>query len=252
MLPEAAIIIRTKNEQRWIGAVLERLFSQTYKDFEVVIVDSGSRDETLAIAQKFPVTILEIRPESFSYPYALNYGIARCRANQYVAILSAHSLPISDTWLADGIAHLRRDGRVAGVYGFVYPLPDATLWDKIFQGFIFPLGRIVMGSRRATRQASVITESGMGVLGFTNALIRKDLWAQKHFDEEYGAGGEDGEWAAYWLAHGYCIIREPKFSVRHSHYLGLRGWIAQRNYWKSLAAPRPFRSLAFRKSKTHS
>ena len=43
---ETSIIIRTKNEERWIGKVLERLVSQTYQDFEIIIVDDGSTDTT--------------------------------------------------------------------------------------------------------------------------------------------------------------------------------------------------------------
>ena len=78
-----------------------------------------------------------------------------------------------------------------------------------------------------------------------------DSKEQKGLSSDYGVGGEDGEWAAYWFAKGYCVIREPKFSVRHSHYLGLQGWIAQGRNWKSLAEPHPFRPLGFRKNKTH-
>ncbi|MEK7082227.1 MAG: glycosyltransferase family A protein [Patescibacteria group bacterium] len=247
MAPETAVIIRAKNEERWIGAVLDALFRQTYKDFEVIIVDSGSSDRTLDVARNFPVTIFGIHPESFSYPYALNCGIARSRAIRFIAIISAHSVPISSTWLADGVEEVKQDTRVAGVYGFVYPLPDATVWDKIFQGWVYPIRRTIL-----RKNQKIITRSGLGVLGFTNALIRKDLWEEHHFDEAYGAGGEDGEWAAYWLSRGYHVIREPKFSVMHSHYLNLFGWITQLKYWKSLAIPRPFRPLAFRKSKTHS
>lgn len=247
MPPETAIIIRTKNEEKWLGVVLQKLFQQTYKDFEIIVVDSGSSDRTLEIAKKFPVKIFEIPPKGFSYPYALNYGIARSHATKFIVILSAHSVPVSTTWLECGIAHLRKNQKILGVYGYVIPLPDATVWDTFFQGGPYVLRKALFGER-----PTMIAHPGMGVLGFTNAIIRKELWDKRHFNEQYGAGGEDGEWAAYWLARGYIIIRDPKFTVMHSHYLGLAGWIAQWRNWKSTAGPRKFHPLAYRKNKTHS
>ena len=40
--PEVTILIRTKNEEKYLGRTLSAIFSQTLKSFEVIIVDSGS------------------------------------------------------------------------------------------------------------------------------------------------------------------------------------------------------------------
>ena len=48
-----SIIIRTKNEQRWISSCLSAVFSQTYNNFEVIIVDNNSEDRTLDKVKKF-------------------------------------------------------------------------------------------------------------------------------------------------------------------------------------------------------
>ncbi|MDP3794896.1 MAG: glycosyltransferase family A protein [bacterium] len=245
-MPETTVIIRTKDEERWLGAVLEKLFQQTYKDFEIIIVDSGSTDRTLDTAKRFSLRVLPIPRHDFSYPRALNHGIARSAVSQFIVVLSAHSLPISETWLASGLEHLKGNFRVAGVYGFVRALPDATLADRIFQNIPFSIRRLWYGDAPQS-----IVRTGLGVLGFTNAIIRKDLWQQRPFNEEYGAGGEDGEWAGYWLSKGYTIMRDPRFTVMHSHYLGLWGWYRQLKYWKSSARPHPFAPLRFRRDRTH-
>ena len=39
---ETSIVIRTKNEEKWIGGVLDMLYKQTYTNFEITVVDSGS------------------------------------------------------------------------------------------------------------------------------------------------------------------------------------------------------------------
>jgi rhamnosyltransferase len=222
MTPETSVIIRTKNEERWIGECLRRLARQTYRYFEMVAVDSGSTDRTLEIVGQSDARLFRIPPEDFLYPYALNYGCERARATKYLVMLSAHSLPVSDTWLADGIAGFA-DDRVMGVYGCIIALPDGSIWEKI------RWNRWTAGLRSG--KSAVIEKDGMGVLGFTNAIIRKELWEAHRFDEAYGAGGEDGAWARYWFARGYVAVRSAKFSVYHSHGLGLRALRKQWRYW---------------------
>ena len=138
MAVETSIIIRTKNETRNIEKVLSMLRAQTYQNFEIIVVDSGSRDDTIERTKKFGATILQIPPEDFSYPYALNYGIGRSSATTYICILSAHSIPISTRWLECGIRDFRAHEKVAGVYGNVRALPDGTFWDKLFCRNFFP------------------------------------------------------------------------------------------------------------------
>mgnify|MGYP001165351710 FL=1 len=55
MTKKCSIIIRTKNEERWIINCLRGIFSQNYKDFEVIIVDNQSKDKTLEKAKQYPI-----------------------------------------------------------------------------------------------------------------------------------------------------------------------------------------------------
>ena len=54
-----SIIIRTKNEENWIGLCLEKIFKQTYKNFEVIIVSDNSSDNSVEIAKQFKCKIIE-------------------------------------------------------------------------------------------------------------------------------------------------------------------------------------------------
>lgn len=246
MAVETSIIIRTKNEERWIGGALQKLMAQSYKNFEIIVVDSGSTDRTIEIAERFPIKLFRIPQQDFSYPYALNYGIKRSSAIKYICIMSAHSLPVSSRWLADGLENFQVFDRVVGVYAYPKSLPDGTFWDKLFQNGARFFQDIVYRKRRW-----LVAEGAGGVLGFTNALIRKDLWEKRPLNEAYGAGGEDEEWARYWLKKGYRAVYDKKFTVYHSHYLGFWGWIRQYLYWRSLGRPRSFRPVLFRKDPAH-
>lgn len=57
-MPEITVVITTYNLEAYIGTCLEELFSGTYQDFDVVLVDDGSKDQTVDIvetyAQRYP------------------------------------------------------------------------------------------------------------------------------------------------------------------------------------------------------
>lgn len=244
--PETSIIIRTKNEEMWLGIVLERLREQTYQDFEIIIVDSGSDDKTLKIAKEFQAEIVEIPYADFSYPHASNVGCQVAKAKKYFVFLSGHSIPVSNTWLEDGIENFSKHDQIMGVYGPVKALPKSVVWDKLFISGYYYLRRIVRIKRQYFKN-----HGGPGIMGFTNAIIYRELWDKHHFDEKYGSGGEDGEWADYWFNRGFKAIKDLKFTVLHSHNLSPRGHLQELKYWLSLGKPSPFKPLSFRKDRTH-
>ncbi len=51
--PTYSVIIPTLNEEKFVGNLLESLVSQTEKNFEVIVVDGGSKDKTLDVARQF-------------------------------------------------------------------------------------------------------------------------------------------------------------------------------------------------------
>ena len=95
--PTVSIIIRTRNEERWITPCFEALFNQSFKNFEIVVVDNESTDKTLDKIHQFPVekiiTIGDYLPGK-----ALNLGIEKA-AGHYIVCLSAHCIPVNSEWL---------------------------------------------------------------------------------------------------------------------------------------------------------
>ena len=54
---ETLIIIRTKNEDRWIKYTIEKILEQKYKKFKIVVVDNYSTDRTTEIVKKYKLKI---------------------------------------------------------------------------------------------------------------------------------------------------------------------------------------------------
>lgn len=217
--PEVSFVIRTKNEGKFIGKVLGLLQKQTYQDFEIIIVDSGSTDKTLEIVKKFPVKLIQVKSQNFNFSYALNLGISKAKG-RFIAIISGHSIPIIDTWLEDTV-NLFKDKKIAGISGYYS--------DKVIGYFWRPLERILFSNYAEKVDFSPWMTN-------TNALIRKDLWEKYHFDESL-SGCEDYDWAKEMLSRGYNVVKYKPFSVFHSHFLlGRPGFLEMKPKWQKWTA----------------
>jgi glycosyltransferase involved in cell wall biosynthesis len=232
-MTKISIIIRTKNEDKYLPQVLQKLKAQSFQDFEIIIVDDSSTDKTLEIAKKYNCEIVNLEKGKFNYPYACNVG-AQNSEGEYLLYLSGHSIPITKNFLEDGLTNFE-DKKVAGVYGILKALPDANLFEKFF----YNIGSFFSNKRKVIDK---LKDAGMGVLGFTNAMIRKELWEKYNINEEFAGGGEDGDWAKHWIKEGYKIIHDPKFKVYHSHNLGLIGLIKQYVGWMGKGKATKFKS----------
>src|SRR3989338_6117868 len=161
-----SIIIRTKDEERWIGQCLQAVFSQERKDFEVIIVNNKSRDKTIEKAKQFKIdkviTCTEYLPGK-----ALNIGISQSRG-KYIVCLSGHCIPVNSKWLTYLLDNFN-DPAVAGVYGRQEPMEFTSNSDKRDLALVFGLDRKIQLKDSLFHNA--------------NSMIRRDVWERAPFDE---------------------------------------------------------------------
>jgi rhamnosyltransferase len=201
--PSVSVVIRAKNEARFIGETLAAIFdAAAMPPRQVVVVDSGSSDGTLDIVRSFPATLVQIRPEAFTYGYALNLGVAHVDA-EIVATLSAHSQPASSDWLRSLIQPFSQP-RVAGVYGRQLPRLNATALELIGMR----LTGVLSETPRLLDRRPLFSNA--------NGAFRRALWLEHPFDEDIG-GAEDIAWVRTMQERGYSIAYEPTAPVYHSH-----------------------------------
>lgn len=219
--PETTVVIRTFNEARHLPSLLERLRDQSYRDFEVVVVDSGSIDGTREIAEAQATRVIRIDRNHFTFGYSLNTGIREARG-RLIAIASAHTLPVDDAWLGNLVAPLR-----AATVAMVYGRQVGAEMSKFSESQDFR--RIFGLSRKVMRPPAFFANNA-------NAAIRRELWEQYPFDEGL-TGLEDVDWARQWMLEGYEVIYEPSAALHHIHEES-RTQVRHRYYREGVAARR--------------
>ena len=201
-MSEVSIIIRTKNEEKWIKHCLTMIFAQSYKDFEVIIVDNLSEDNTLNIVKRFPVKKI-VCIDDFKPGKAINDGV-RVSTGKWIVCLSAHCIPKNKDWLQILKQNFVKNTKLAGVYGRQLPVSFTGDVDK--RDLL-----IVFGKDKRVQKKDYFFHNA-------NSMIRKDIWEKYKFDENV-SNIEDRVWGKKIIESGYQIIYEPDAPVYHHHGL---------------------------------
>lgn len=196
-----SVVVRAFNEERHIARLLTGIAWQTRQPMEVVLVDSGSTDATVAIARRFPlVRVLHIEPDAFSFGRALNLGCAAARGDLLV-FASAHVYPLYRTWL-EHLLEPFEDPTIALAYG-------RQQGDERTQFSELQVMRKWFPASSAPRQEHPFCNNA-------NAAIRRSTWEALPYDEEL-TGLEDLDWATRAMASGFGISYVAEAAVAHVH-----------------------------------
>lgn len=199
-MPKVSIVIKTRNQRNYLKDSLPAIYSQTYRDFEVIVVDSGSTDGTAELVSQHDARLVPLASEQFGYARALNYG-AKAAKGEYIVSLSGDAIPAREIWLQSLIQHFENP-KVAGVYGRQLPKRDANLLERLKLYIRYP--------------DHVVVQSKNHIFSNANSAFRKELFERYPFDETLIAC-EDYDWAKKMQSWDYIIIYEPLAEVYHSH-----------------------------------
>lgn len=214
-----SIIIRTKNEEEYLDKTLLALFQQARNDYEIIIVDSGSTDGTIAIAQKHSVHIHKIPENLYTPGYSLNFGFKKA-VGEVLISLSAHAIPADNLWLTNLVTALDAPN-VAATSSRQLPHsrqklePYLILWQWLYRKNI----RTHLVNRFLFSNVS--------------SAINADLWRRYPFDESV-LTCEDHRWAKQMIGLGYEVLYQPSSIVYHSHKFPWN--VMARRRWHELEA----------------
>lgn len=208
---EASIVILTKNAGSNFNQTLDNVFSQKYKDFEVIIIDSSSTDNTLDIAKQYPVKITKIKAEEFGHGKTRNLG-AKLSKGKYIVYITHDAVPKNNNWLSELIKPLK-EKKIAGVYSRQVPKENEKAIEKSFYLSLYPDKDKLWNWNNFTQGDNIFSDA--------SSAIKREIWKKYPFNDEILIS-EDYYWAQKVLKKRYKIIYNSKSEVIHSHSYGLK------------------------------
>lgn len=198
-----SIVIRTLNEERHLADLLLSIKNQKNLTggVEVIIVDSGSTDKTLQIAQDFNCHLVHIEKKDFSFGRSLNVGCMVAKG-EYLVITSGHCVPQNDFWLKELCKPLS-EGKSQYCYGKQIGGPETKLSEhRIFEKYY-------------SEQSRIQTKDFF--CNNANSVVKKELWERYKFDEVL-TGLEDMDLGKKLIQEGGKIAYTAEATVYHYHY----------------------------------
>jgi GT2 family glycosyltransferase len=119
--PLASVIVVCFNAAEVLGRCLDQLFAQDYANYEVIVVDDGSEDETVAVAERAShrgeLTLVR-SPHNRGCPHARNLGLRRARG-EIVAFVDADGFA-APSWLGHVVEAFAADSAIGAVASTVF------------------------------------------------------------------------------------------------------------------------------------
>lgn len=187
-----AVVVIARNEERRIEACLTALMAALteFPTTRIILVDSCSTDETLAIARQFPVEIYRYHGPPFSAAAGRRVGFAQCRS-QHVLFVDGDCC-VEPDWIRRGLDALQSDAKAGVAYGLrreVFERADAA----------------------AVRAAPAAGLSGLG----GNGLYKHEAIDLAGGFNPYLPGGEEAELLARIRLAGFHEISTPYLMFTH-------------------------------------
>ncbi len=215
--PGVSVIVAARNAAATLAACLASLRTLDYPDVELIVVDDGSTDDTVAIAHGAGVRIL--RAEGRGPSYARNLGVREC-SNEIVAFTDADCV-VPRHWLKTLVDALRSSeaGAVGGPQRNVFPRGAAA--DAADLDAFFALASVVAEYTRGDDVARDVDHNAS-----CNVAYLKHVFDEAGGFSEGLFPGEDVDLDLRVRRLGYRCRYVPEAWVEH-HRPGTREWFAR-------------------------
>ncbi|OOF53788.1 glycosyl transferase [Rodentibacter genomosp. 2] len=207
---KTSIIIPTYNAEKHIGKLLDNLNQQTFRDYELIIIDSSSKDRTIEIASKYTDNIVIIPSSEFDHggTRAKAAGIA---TGDILVYFTQDALPY-DEYCLENILYVFNDSNIVAAYGRQFSYPETNLFGKHLRLFNYP-------DRTGFRSKDNISKYGIKTAQLSNSFsaYRKSCLIEQGNFKDGLILGEDVYIGAKFILAGYALAYVSEAKVYHSH-----------------------------------
>lgn len=199
-----SVVMRTKNADWVVEQALRALHTQTIRNFQLVVVDSGSTDRTLDIVREYHPLLIEIPSAAYIPGAVLNQAIEKSNG-EILVFQNSDTVPMIPDAL-ERLVDTFDDRRVVASFARQIPRPEAASWVRRDYAASFP---------------DHDTAPQWMPYSLPFAAMRRSIWDKHHFHSAV-FGSEDIEWGIWARRAGYVIRYVPQAIVMHSHNYTLR------------------------------
>ena len=196
----SSLVVRALNEAEHLPRLFDSLAKQTVTPDEVILVDSGSTDRSVGIAETNGASVVHIPPGDFTFGGSLNAGCERAKGDILI-FASAHTYPQDDHWI-ERLLHPFENDQVAISYGGQDGDEDSNFSEVQLMKDWFP-------EESNPDQREPFCNNA-------NCAVRRTVWEQHPYDEAL-TGLEDIAFGRQALAAGHKIAYVADARIVHIH-----------------------------------
>ncbi len=207
-LPTVSAVVLNYDGRELLGVILPSLATQTHPASEIVVVDNGSRDDSLEyLARQWPSVRVVAIAENVGVAAALNRGVASA-GGEYVALLN-NDLELDPCWLAELVSALERTPRAGAAACRLRNYYRREELDGAGDVFTRGGAGTKRGHRELDRDQYGVEEEVVAPTGGAGLYRARVLAEVGPFDESFFAYFEDLDWGLRALQAGYPSLYVP-------------------------------------------
>ncbi|HSJ88503.1 MAG TPA: glycosyltransferase family 2 protein [Anaerolineales bacterium] len=214
--PLISLIIVCWNSGEYVSRCLESLSLQTFKNFEILIVDNGSQDKsTVDLAEKYPQLDLHVKYLSgnIGFTAANNLG-AKLAQGKWLVLLNADAFPEPD-WLAELIRASEEHPDIASFSSRQLVAANPSILDGAgdtyhVSGLAWRLGLGYPANEYGLESSEIFSPCAAAAMYLRQAFLDVD-----GFDEDFFSYFEDVDLGFRLQLQGYRCLYVPQAVVHH-------------------------------------
>jgi len=211
MKPLVSIIIVNWNAKKYLKSCIDSLLAQTYQNYEIIVVDNASTDDSVKFLEKEFSSVKIIKnKKNLGFAEGNNIGIKNSKAD-LIALFNPDALADKE-WLSILVSKLQSSEKIAAVAGKIFYLGDEYGKNAVFCTWpkIDPYSATASNFHNNEQESKVDYVTGAAMLVKKEAIQRVGL-----FDPGFFLYFEETDWCARMIRAGYDLVYVPNAKAWH-------------------------------------